>query len=166
MYLYVVLLRRSRHFRGVGYQRYQRGYSILTNAICSLANGLCCLLIFDYVRYFGQLPWMLHVAGSRNIWHTKAVVLFLSLLSLFPAYGVRVDLYVRCFISAEPPPMVSMKNMPESLMQSCIKVRTYSSWRSSCSSMPVTIFPFAFASSTPVGLVDSTSFVFLARYEV
>ncbi|CAM9463616.1 unnamed protein product [Sphacelaria rigidula] len=28
----------------------------------------------------------------------------------------------RCFISAEPPPMVSMKNMPESLMQSCIKV--------------------------------------------
>eukprot|EP00611_Tribonema_gayanum_P006577 TRINITY_DN1584_c0_g1_i3.p1 TRINITY_DN1584_c0_g1~~TRINITY_DN1584_c0_g1_i3.p1 ORF type:complete len:771 (+),score=253.87 TRINITY_DN1584_c0_g1_i3:390-2702(+) len=28
----------------------------------------------------------------------------------------------RCFISAEPPPMASMKNMPESLMQSCIKV--------------------------------------------
>eukprot|EP00953_Heterococcus_sp_UTEX-ZZ885_P032394 16926-Heterococcus_DN1.PRE.1 len=28
----------------------------------------------------------------------------------------------RCFISAEPPPIASMKNMPESLMQSCIKV--------------------------------------------
>jgi dynein heavy chain len=28
----------------------------------------------------------------------------------------------RCFISAEPPPMPSMRNMPESLMQSCIKV--------------------------------------------
>jgi len=28
----------------------------------------------------------------------------------------------RVFISAEPPPMASMKNMPESLMQSCIKV--------------------------------------------
>ena len=28
----------------------------------------------------------------------------------------------RCFISAEPPPMSSMRNMPESLMQSCIKV--------------------------------------------
>eukprot|EP00968_Pinguiococcus_pyrenoidosus_P000337 scaffold23_cov268-Pinguiococcus_pyrenoidosus.AAC.7 len=28
----------------------------------------------------------------------------------------------RCFISAEPPPMASMKNMPESLLQSCIKV--------------------------------------------
>lgn len=28
----------------------------------------------------------------------------------------------RCFISAEPPPMASMRNMPESLMQSCIKV--------------------------------------------
>ena len=28
----------------------------------------------------------------------------------------------RCFISAEPPPMASWKNMPESLMQSCIKV--------------------------------------------
>ncbi|RYY36502.1 hypothetical protein EON62_01715, partial [archaeon] len=28
----------------------------------------------------------------------------------------------RCFISAEPPPMSHMKNMPESLMQSCIKV--------------------------------------------
>jgi len=28
----------------------------------------------------------------------------------------------RCFISAEPPPMASMINMPESLMQSCIKV--------------------------------------------
>jgi dynein heavy chain, axonemal len=28
----------------------------------------------------------------------------------------------RCFISAEPPPMASLKNMPESLMQSCIKV--------------------------------------------
>ncbi|KAL7490113.1 hypothetical protein ACHAW6_015825 [Cyclotella cf. meneghiniana] len=28
----------------------------------------------------------------------------------------------RCFISAEPPPMASMKNMPESLMQSCVKV--------------------------------------------
>jgi len=29
----------------------------------------------------------------------------------------------RCFISAEPPPIASMKNMPESLMQSSIKVR-------------------------------------------
>ena len=28
----------------------------------------------------------------------------------------------RCFLSAEPPPLPSMKNMPESLMQSCIKV--------------------------------------------
>jgi dynein heavy chain len=28
----------------------------------------------------------------------------------------------RCFLSAEPPPMANMKNMPESLMQSCIKV--------------------------------------------
>jgi len=28
----------------------------------------------------------------------------------------------RCFLSAEPPPMASMRNMPESLMQSCIKV--------------------------------------------
>ena len=28
----------------------------------------------------------------------------------------------RCFISAEPPPMANWKNMPESLMQSCIKV--------------------------------------------
>ena len=28
----------------------------------------------------------------------------------------------RCFISAEPPPMPSMRNMPESLMQSCVKV--------------------------------------------
>eukprot|EP00804_Cyclotella_cryptica_P004521 CCRYP_006874-RA/>CCRYP_006874-RA protein AED:0.08 eAED:0.09 QI:0/0/0.5/1/0/0/2/139/4220 len=28
----------------------------------------------------------------------------------------------RCFISAEPPPIASMKNMPESLMQSCVKV--------------------------------------------
>lgn len=28
----------------------------------------------------------------------------------------------RCFISAEPPPMSHMRNMPESLMQSCIKV--------------------------------------------
>ena len=28
----------------------------------------------------------------------------------------------RCFISAEPPPIASWKNMPESLMQSCIKV--------------------------------------------
>ena len=28
----------------------------------------------------------------------------------------------RCFISAEPPPISSWKNMPESLMQSCIKV--------------------------------------------
>ena len=28
----------------------------------------------------------------------------------------------RCFISAEPPPLASMRNMPESLMQSCIKV--------------------------------------------
>ena len=28
----------------------------------------------------------------------------------------------RCFISAEPPPITYMKNMPESLMQSCIKV--------------------------------------------
>lgn len=28
----------------------------------------------------------------------------------------------RCYISAEPPPMASMKNMPESLLQSCIKV--------------------------------------------
>ena len=28
----------------------------------------------------------------------------------------------RCFISAEPPSMASMRNMPESLMQSCIKV--------------------------------------------
>ena len=28
----------------------------------------------------------------------------------------------RCFISAEPPPMSHMKNMPESLLQSCIKV--------------------------------------------
>lgn len=28
----------------------------------------------------------------------------------------------RCFISAEPPPMASWKNIPESLMQSCIKV--------------------------------------------
>lgn len=28
----------------------------------------------------------------------------------------------RCFISAEPPPMPSMQNMPESLMQSCVKV--------------------------------------------
>ena len=28
----------------------------------------------------------------------------------------------RCFISAEPPPMAHMKNMPESLMQSCLKV--------------------------------------------
>ncbi|CAM9625284.1 unnamed protein product, partial [Phaeothamnion confervicola] len=28
----------------------------------------------------------------------------------------------RCFISAEPPPMAAMKNMPESLMQTCIKV--------------------------------------------
>jgi len=28
----------------------------------------------------------------------------------------------RCFISAEPPPMASMKNMPESLLQSCMKV--------------------------------------------
>jgi len=29
---------------------------------------------------------------------------------------------LRCFISAEPPPMPTLKNMPESLMQSCIKV--------------------------------------------
>ncbi|GMH84222.1 hypothetical protein TrST_g13493, partial [Triparma strigata] len=28
----------------------------------------------------------------------------------------------RCFISAEPPPMPNWKNMPESLMQSCVKV--------------------------------------------
>lgn len=28
----------------------------------------------------------------------------------------------RCFLSAEPPPLPSMKNMPESLMQTCIKV--------------------------------------------
>ena len=28
----------------------------------------------------------------------------------------------RCFISAEPPPIASWRNMPESLMQSCIKV--------------------------------------------
>jgi dynein heavy chain len=28
----------------------------------------------------------------------------------------------RCFLSAEPPPLPSMHNMPESLMQSCIKV--------------------------------------------
>lgn len=28
----------------------------------------------------------------------------------------------RCFISAEPPPIASWKNMPESLMQSCVKV--------------------------------------------
>jgi dynein heavy chain len=28
----------------------------------------------------------------------------------------------RCFVSAEPPPLPSMKNMPESLMQSCIKI--------------------------------------------
>jgi dynein heavy chain len=28
----------------------------------------------------------------------------------------------RCFISAEPPPISSWKNMPESLMQSCVKV--------------------------------------------
>jgi dynein heavy chain len=28
----------------------------------------------------------------------------------------------RCFISAEPPPLPTLKNMPESLMQSCIKV--------------------------------------------
>lgn len=28
----------------------------------------------------------------------------------------------RCFISAEPPPMPSMRNMPESLLQSCVKV--------------------------------------------
>jgi dynein heavy chain len=28
----------------------------------------------------------------------------------------------RCFISAEPPPLTYMKNMPESLMQSCVKV--------------------------------------------
>jgi dynein heavy chain len=28
----------------------------------------------------------------------------------------------RCFISAEPPPISYMKNMPESLMQSCIKI--------------------------------------------
>ena len=28
----------------------------------------------------------------------------------------------RCFISAEPPPMATMKNMPESLMQGAIKV--------------------------------------------
>jgi dynein heavy chain len=28
----------------------------------------------------------------------------------------------RCFISAEPPPLAYMRNMPESLMQSCIKV--------------------------------------------
>ncbi len=32
------------------------------------------------------------------------------------------DLSFRCFISAEPPPLPSMHNMPESLMQSCIKV--------------------------------------------
>jgi dynein heavy chain, axonemal len=29
---------------------------------------------------------------------------------------------LRCFISAEPHPMPTLKNMPESLMQSCIKV--------------------------------------------
>lgn len=29
----------------------------------------------------------------------------------------------RCFISAEPPPIAAMKNMPESLMQGSIKVR-------------------------------------------
>jgi len=28
----------------------------------------------------------------------------------------------RCFVSAEPPPIPSMKNMPESLMQGCVKV--------------------------------------------
>lgn len=28
----------------------------------------------------------------------------------------------RCFISAEPPPIAAMKNMPESLMQGSIKV--------------------------------------------
>lgn len=28
----------------------------------------------------------------------------------------------RCFLSAEPPPMASMKNMPESLMQSAVKI--------------------------------------------
>ena len=28
----------------------------------------------------------------------------------------------RCFLSAEPPPLPSMKNMPESLMQTCVKV--------------------------------------------
>jgi dynein heavy chain len=28
----------------------------------------------------------------------------------------------RCFISAEPPPLSSMKNMPESLMQTSVKV--------------------------------------------
>lgn len=28
----------------------------------------------------------------------------------------------RCFVSAEPPGMQGMKNMPESLLQSCVKV--------------------------------------------
>jgi hypothetical protein len=31
----------------------------------------------------------------------------------------------RCFISAEPPPLSSWKNMPESLMQGSVKVRGY-----------------------------------------
>jgi hypothetical protein len=31
----------------------------------------------------------------------------------------------RCFISAEPPPLSSWKNMPESLMQGSVKVRVY-----------------------------------------
>jgi hypothetical protein len=31
----------------------------------------------------------------------------------------------RCFISAEPPPLSSWKNMPESLMQGSVKVRVH-----------------------------------------
>jgi len=45
-----------------------------------------------------------------------------KLESLLEHISQDADEDFRCFISAEPPPFPTMKNMPESLMQNCIKV--------------------------------------------
>ncbi|CAB1113053.1 unnamed protein product [Ectocarpus sp. CCAP 1310/34] len=65
-------------------------------------------------------PWVESLARTLDITteNGKFINISMGQGQEKPAEGV----VERCFISAEPPPMSSMKNMPESLMQSCIKV--------------------------------------------